>query len=74
MPQQLPYTERDEIRRKIRQMRVWHVTLRVTSGALIVATLIFFARQAWIIAIPMGVLAALAALGSDWVVKPPDQI
>ena len=73
MPQP-SYSEREEIREKIRQMKVWHITLRVASGALIIATLIFFARQAWIIAIPMGVLAVLAALGSDWVVKPPNQI
>jgi hypothetical protein len=73
MPQP-SHSEREEIRQKIRQMKVWHVTLRVASGALILATLLFFARQDYLIAIPMGVLAALAALGSDWVVKPPDQV
>ena len=67
-------SEREEIRRKIWRMRVWHITLRVVAGVLIIFTLIFFARQDYIFAIPMGLLAVLAALGSDWVVKPPDEV
>jgi len=67
-------SEREEIRRRIWQMRVWHITLRVVCGVLIIVTLIFFAKQDYIFAIPMGLLAVLAGLGSDWVVKRPDEL
>jgi hypothetical protein len=67
-------SDREEIRRKIWQMRVWHITLRVVCGVLIVVTLIFFARQDYLLAIPMGLLAVLAGIGSDWVVKPPNEV
>jgi hypothetical protein len=68
------FSDREEIRRKVWQMKVWHITLRVICGVLILATLLFFSRQDYVLAIPMGLLAVLAGLGSDWVVKPPDEL
>ncbi len=67
--------ERTEmIRYKVRQIIARRQALRIGAVALIILSLIFFARGTYAVALLLALGAVALTVLSDWIVKPPEEL